>query len=819
MSRRPKLFTFKPNIMRNELENIEIIEKYLRGELTIEERASFEEQLKTDVKLQKEVELQKEIVKGIERLAVKQAIQQSYKSYKLGKTGLNFGLGILVLVVVASVFLWVNKSSNSINNNDTNVLPKLNEQGEKLWADADKNLPSQRFIINTSTDTVIETTGGIVMYIPQGSFLDDNGNVVTGEVDFEVKEALNTEQILQAGLSSMSGDKLLESAGMFYVNARKDGKTVQINPDNGIYTEVPTDKVNPNMQLFEGKRMTDGSVDWINPTPLEKFLTPVDINSLNFYPPKYESKLAELKQNVSDKKYKDSLYYSFAWEDYQIIDLNKGEKTFEKQCVSCHSIGNGKVIGPDLKGINDKYKDKRWLISFIKDAPKLIATGDKNAVKIFNEFNKVLMPPSGLSEKEIEEVLSYIQNKSSEIDLVNILENVVEWEGTDTTNLMSDSTVTEAVEESINGINPAKIKAIWSDEFNNTLISTREFEERLPSIFGTCNDKVLDLYINNINLDMYVIDSMAANITSGKSREEFLLFASRKDGKVKIDDNRVKRLQKHYEQKQKLIAEAIAKTQRKFDEENARLDKEVGKTRNNFSENEIKRKQDNYVQEFNLNLTDAYRQLGKPKPERLDAAGIYRLTLKSGGWKNVDAYVMESLNNRETLDYTDPTTGKKAIIKYESITVSIKDEVKFDRLFVYVLPDKLNSFMRMKKEENKFTEKLNELMTHNLVCLGYIGEQAYFYSLDGVAPKDYNDIDLKPLSQSELKHNLNRYDNTQRKNLLKDFDYQLFEVKEKIRQDKLEERRKFREEIMMVIFPCGFTFPKEQETAIVEGYK
>lgn len=95
-------------------------------------------------------------------------------------------------------------------------------------------------------------------------------------------------------------------------------------------------------------------------------------------------------------------------------------------------------------------------------------------------------------------------------------------------------------------------------------------------------------------------------------------------------------------------------------------------------------------------------------------------------------------------------------------------------------------------------------MNHNLVCLGYIGEQAYFYSKDNVTPKEYNNVELLPLSQQELKQNLNRYDNMQRKSLLKEFDYQLFEVKEQQRQDILIARQHLREEIMPTIFPCDF---------------
>ena len=54
--------------MRNELENIEIIEKYLRDELSASDKKAFEEKLKTDTNLQKEVELQREVVEGIKRI-------------------------------------------------------------------------------------------------------------------------------------------------------------------------------------------------------------------------------------------------------------------------------------------------------------------------------------------------------------------------------------------------------------------------------------------------------------------------------------------------------------------------------------------------------------------------------------------------------------------------------------------------------------------------------------------------------------------------------------------------------------------------------
>ncbi|MBL4670455.1 MAG: cytochrome c, partial [Flavobacteriales bacterium] len=793
------------------------------------EKKAFEDKLKTDASLQKEVEIQRDVIKGIERVGAKQSIQKAYKKYKLGKSGFNLGLGTIILVAVVSAFLWYSDSNKA----KADVLPQFNENGEEVWVDADKYLESQKFTVNTSKDTVIETEGGIVMYIPSGSFLDDNGNEVKGEVEFEVKEALNTSQIIQAGLSSKSGDRLLESAGMFYVNARKDGKTVQINPDKGIYTEVPADDVNPNMQLFDGKRMADGSIDWVDPKPLDKFLTPVDINSLNFYPPKYEPKLAELGRDASksNKEYKDSLYYSFSWE-INNANMEEGERLFFASCIACHSIGGGKVIGSDLYNVSQRHTAE-WLSRAIKNYGALVKSGDNEAVRIFNLYNKSIMPPQPINDDEMVNLLAYIKQMSAakfaedEAErMVQEMFNGLEEEMADTTSDLfadieaavdsssSDSELVPSVLRN-NGINPAKIKAIWSNEFNNTLISTREFEERLKTIFGTCNDAVLDLYINNMNLNLYEIDEMAASMTSGESKTKFMEFASRKDGKVEIDDKRVKKLQKHYERKQKMIAAAVAKTKKKFNGKQRRLDGEIQKERKEHSESEVKRKSDNYVEEFNLNLKDAYRQLGMKKPKRLDAEGIYKLTLKTGGWKNVDAYVMKSLNNRETLDYTDPTTGKKAVIKYEPISVTVVDEAKYDRVLVYILPDKLNSFMRMKKGDDRYTENLNELMKNSVICLAYIGEQAYFYSDDDVSPKEHN-IELVKMSQAELKGKLNRYDSKQRKNLLKEIDYQFVEVMESERQDVLVKRRHLREEIEKVIFPCSIPLPSHIVQNITE---
>jgi Cytochrome c./Class III cytochrome C family. len=94
-------------------------------------------------------------------------------------------------------------------------------------------------------------------------------------------------------------------------------------------------------------------------------------------------------------------------------DVKEGEKIFKSKCTSCHAIDR-KVVGPALKGIPET-KDEAWLIKWIKNSQALIASGDADAVKIFEENNKLVMTSfTDLSDDQIKSVLAYITDASKE---------------------------------------------------------------------------------------------------------------------------------------------------------------------------------------------------------------------------------------------------------------------------------------------------------------------------------------------------------------------------------------------------------------------
>jgi len=88
-----------------------------------------------------------------------------------------------------------------------------------------------------------------------------------------------------------------------------------------------------------------------------------------------------------------------------------GEKIFLTTCRACHTIGQGRLVGPDLANVHKRLKEG-WIIKFIKSSQTMVKSGDPDAVKIFNEFNKIIMPDQSLTDPQIISVINYIKEKS-----------------------------------------------------------------------------------------------------------------------------------------------------------------------------------------------------------------------------------------------------------------------------------------------------------------------------------------------------------------------------------------------------------------------
>lgn len=783
-----------------------IIENYLNGRVTATEKQQFEDLLKKNAELKSELELQILLQKGIERSGIKIEINKGFKKGMFkAKVGRAVKIALIAGLTVSIVLAVKNKFSSS---GEENIRYELNEENKKVWSDADKYLTPETFIVNGARDTVIETKGGIIYTIPAHAFLDNKGAEVNDAVEIEVKEALTPSDIMKAGLSTMSGKDLLETGGMFYMNARRDAINLTIAANKGIYTSIPNLNPGKEMMLFEGKRINygaedgtgnNGQIDWVNPIPFENKLTPIDILKLNFYPPHFLDSLKKFGFDITNKKLTDSIYYSFNcgvmpqyWydeseSDYPKSDSNtyvpNGEKLFRQNCVMCHSKGTQKLTGPGLSGMMDRVPKPAltWLTKYIMNNERMMKDGDTYANKIYNENGKAQMTvfEGQLSEQDVLAIINYINS--------------------DTPSTVHNSG------QSACEIDPSRIHAIWNKKFNNTLIATKEFEERLQAIFKTCNKSVLDMYIKNLDKKMYQVDSLACELLSESGMQEtadiFQNFYSRKNGGILISEKHMKKLQAYMSEKQKIYEESTVASLRKLYEKEKIQNEDTWKKIMKQSNAEAKRVSATFNEELEININEAYRQMGKAKPPKVFSAdGYLSTTIITTGWKNVDAYVRESTISRKTLDYKDPETGKKAVIKYEKLRVEVLGFEKFDRVNAYLVPDKLSSFQRMPGSGKIFEENLNELFTYSSVIVGFKGEDIYWSKITNTKPGKIT-VSLTKMSKTDLR-SFQSLNNNTATDLITNLNYVSFEIKDNFRQRAILKREELRIKLWLLVFPC-----------------
>lgn len=90
---------------------------------------------------------------------------------------------------------------------------------------------------------------------------------------------------------------------------------------------------------------------------------------------------------------------------------------FKANCASCHTIGGGRLTGPDLKGVVERVKeagkDRDWLITFIQDPQRMINSGDAYAAQLVQAARGVVMTKIvGMDAEKAEYLIELIESES-----------------------------------------------------------------------------------------------------------------------------------------------------------------------------------------------------------------------------------------------------------------------------------------------------------------------------------------------------------------------------------------------------------------------
>lgn len=91
------------------------------------------------------------------------------------------------------------------------------------------------------------------------------------------------------------------------------------------------------------------------------------------------------------------------------LNAQDGKEVFKQNCSACHSIGKGKLVGPDLEGIHTK-RTEEWILSFVKNA-QAFGEKDADAKTLITEYGYP-MPNQNVNDAEIKAIISYIAESS-----------------------------------------------------------------------------------------------------------------------------------------------------------------------------------------------------------------------------------------------------------------------------------------------------------------------------------------------------------------------------------------------------------------------
>ncbi len=92
------------------------------------------------------------------------------------------------------------------------------------------------------------------------------------------------------------------------------------------------------------------------------------------------------------------------------LAFDQGQYVFATKCATCHTIGHGDRVGPDLLGVSS-VRDRAWLTRYIAEPDKMLAHGDPIATTLFEKYKQIRMPNLSLTDSEVKALIGYLDRK------------------------------------------------------------------------------------------------------------------------------------------------------------------------------------------------------------------------------------------------------------------------------------------------------------------------------------------------------------------------------------------------------------------------
>ncbi|MCB0587731.1 MAG: hypothetical protein KDD06_20735 [Phaeodactylibacter sp.] len=113
-----------------------------------------------------------------------------------------------------------------------------------------------------SKEQVLPVPGSGQIVIPPNVLAMQDGSPVAGVVQANLLEIHNKGSLIRNNAATASNSRLLESAGIVFLEVRKDGQLLRIAEGQNISLQLSTANYNPQLRLFSGNVSDANELEW-----------------------------------------------------------------------------------------------------------------------------------------------------------------------------------------------------------------------------------------------------------------------------------------------------------------------------------------------------------------------------------------------------------------------------------------------------------------------------------------------------------------------------------------------------------------------------
>ncbi len=155
------------------------------------------------------------------------------------------------------------EQTRKANKNRDKVFRKADQKGLYQTPVRNKALKGEQYTLSSSKDTTVSYKTGTKLHIPENAFLDQNGNVVKGQVELKYREMHTPFDFYASGVpmeyQANGKDKVFKSAGMCRVEASKNEQKLRANPEARIEVEMQSFVKGDDYQVY---KLNENKGDW-----------------------------------------------------------------------------------------------------------------------------------------------------------------------------------------------------------------------------------------------------------------------------------------------------------------------------------------------------------------------------------------------------------------------------------------------------------------------------------------------------------------------------------------------------------------------------